>query len=734
MGSAGQIKQPADLDRLMRGEHSCPHAILGSHPVADGAWTGVVIRTFDPHAGEADVLRGGPDGEAIPMQRTREEGLFEAAFEGEPDVFTYVLRLRDEHGERVVEDPYRFLPTLGDVDIHLCGEGRHRRLHEQIGSHVIEHGGVLGTAFAVWAPNARRVSVIGDWNRWDGRVHPMRTLGESGIWEIFLPGLMDGCCYKFEIKTRTGELLWKSDPYARRMEAPPRTASIVTAPSTHEWGDATWMDARRESDLVKRPLSIYEVHLGSWRRPDGKMPTFREIAPDLVAHVTDYGFTHIELMPVMEHPFRGSWGYQVTGYFAPSRRHGEPDDLRALIDACHQAGIGVILDWVPAHFPRDPHGLARFDGTGLYEHVDPRQGEHPDWGTLVFNYGRTEVRNFLIANALYWLDSFHADGLRIDAVSSMLHLDYSRGPGEWIPNVYGGNENLDAVSFLSELNEIVHGSYPGTLMIAEESTAWPRVSHPTYLGGLGFTYKWNMGWMHDALRYFARDPVHRKFHHEDLTFPLVYAFTENFILPLSHDEVVHGKGSLLGKMNGDDWQKAANLRSLYAYMMTTPGKKLLFMGSEVAPWREWNHDDQIEWDLREHEPHRGVGACLRDLLHLYRRSPELWELDHTGEGFSWIDFRDRDSSIIAYLRRGEDPDRHVITVLNLTPEPRDAYVLGVPSAGSYRELLNTDAEIYGGSNMGNLGKVVTEPDPSHGLPHRVRLTLPPLSALVLGPA
>jgi 1,4-alpha-glucan branching enzyme len=561
----------------------------------------------------------------------------------------------------------------------------------------------------------------------------MRAMGSSGIHEIFVPGVEPGACYKYEIKTASGELLWKTDPYARRMEEPPRTASVVTAPSTYAWGDGEWMAARREGSLVERPLAIYEVHLGSWRSPGGGRASFREIAEPLVAHVLETGFTHIELMPVMEHPFRGSWGYQVTGYFAPTRRWGEPDDLRYLIDVCHRAGIGVILDWVPAHFPRDPHGLEKFDGTALYEHLDPRQGEHPDWGTLVFNYGRREVRNFLLGNAIYWLDEFHADGLRIDAVSSMLYLDYSRSDGEWVPNAYGGNENLDAISFLKELNEVVHATFPGAMVAAEESTAWSGVSRPTHLGGLGFTYKWNMGWMHDALRYFGRDPVHRKFHHDDLTFPLVYAFSENFVLSLSHDEVVHGKGSLLSKMNGDDWQKAANLRTFFAYMTTTPGKKLLFMGSEIAPWREWDHDGSLDWGLLEHEPHRGVNRCLRDLLRLYRETPALWELDHVPEGFSWIDFHDRDASVVSWIRRGRDPARHVVTVLNLTPVAREEYVLGVPAAGPYREAINTDSAWYGGSDVGNGGVVPTEPAKAHGHSHRMRLMLPPLAALVLVP-
>ncbi|MEX0673341.1 MAG: 1,4-alpha-glucan branching protein GlgB, partial [Gaiellaceae bacterium] len=598
-----------------------PHGTLGAHPT-DG---GVVVRAFRPEAASV-VVR--PDGaEPVELSETDEPGLFEGFLEDADLPLGYELEVAYPDGSvYTLRDPYAFPPTLGELDVHLAGEGRHEHLYERLGAHVLEIEGVTGTAFAVWAPNAVAVSVVGDFNSWDGRLNPMRSLGVSGIWELFVPDLGPGARYKYELRTATGELRVKADPVAFQAEHPPQTASIVHR-SRHEWTDEEWLERRAATDLLRQPVSIYEVHLGSWRRdPEkpGYVLSYRELAEQLGDYVEDLGFTHVELLPVMQHPFSGSWGYQVTGYFAPHSWFGEPDDFRFFVDSLHNRGIGVLLDWVPAHFPRDDWALARFDGTPLYEHSDPRRGAHPDWGTLVFNLGRNEVRNFLLSNGLYWLREFHADGLRVDAVASMLYLDYSRRAGEWVPNRYGGNEDLDSISFLKELNEVVHAGVPGALMCAEESTAWPGVSRPTYTGGLGFGFKWNMGWMHDTLDYFQRDPVYRRYHHHQLTFSLMYAFSENFILPLSHDEVVHGKGSLVSKMPGDRWQKLANLRSLYAYMWAHPGKKLLFMGGELAPNEEWSEARSLDWGLLEHPEHFGVQALVRELNRIYRAEPALW--------------------------------------------------------------------------------------------------------------
>ncbi len=647
---------------------------------------------------------------------------------------SYQLEVRYADGnEYLLDDPYRFPPQLGALDLHLIGEGRHELLYERLGAHPREIDGVAGTAFAVWAPVARAVSVVGDFNSWDGRLHPMRSLGAAGIWELFLPGANPGDRYKFEIRTRRGELRLMADPLAFEAERPPGTNSVVSR-SAHRWGDDEWLAARASADPWTSPISIYEVHLGSWRRTlEGGRLDYPDLAEQLAAHVTELGFTHVELMPVMAHPFAGSWGYQVTSYFAPDSRFGTPDDLRAFVDRLHRAGIGVILDWVPAHFPRDDWALARFDGTALYEHADPRRGSHPDWGTLVFNFARNEVRNFLLASALYWTGEQHADGLRVDAVASMLYRDYSRKAGEWVPNEQGGREDLEAVDFLRELNTILHARVPGVISAAEESTAWPGVSRPTYLGGLGFGFKWNMGWMHDTLGYFARDPVHRRFHHHELTFSMIYAFSENFILPLSHDEVVHGKGSLLSKMPGDRWQRFANLRALYAYMWAHPGKKLLFMGQEFAQEAEWNHEHSLDWHLLAQSEHAGVQSLVRELNAAYRAEPALWRRDFDGGGFAWLEANDAVSNVFAFVRHGADHERPLVCVCNLSPIVRHHYRVGLPLGGSWAERINTDSSEFGGGGIGN-GPVVAERQPWHGQLHSAELTLPPLAVLWLAPA
>jgi 1,4-alpha-glucan branching enzyme len=633
--------------------------------------------------------------------------------------------------------PPRTAPAriVSDYEAYLFGEGHWLRAWEKMGARPVEIDGEDGYAFVVWAPNARRVSVVGDFNRWDGRIHPMRSLGASGLWELFLAGFPEGEVYKFEIQPEHGPPFLKADPFGLFFEHPPRTASVTSHLGRHEWRDHAWMDARRDrGTTLDGPMSIYEVHPGSWRRKpeESNRPlTWRELAAELVPYVKDMGFTHIEFMPVMEHPFDPSWGYQVTGYFAPTSRYGTPDDFRHLIDECHVHGIGVILDWVPGHFPKDAHGLAWFDGTALYEHDDPRLGEHQDWGTLIFNYGRHEVRNFLIANALFWLECFHIDGLRVDAVASMLYLDYSRQPGGWVPNKYGGRENLDAIDFLRELNSLTHSYQPGTSMIAEESTAFPAVSRPTWVGGLGFTFKWNMGWMHDILTYVTKDAIYRRWEHQHLTFSMLYAFNENFVLPFSHDEVVHGKGSMMSKAPGDAWQRAATLRALYTFMYAHPGKKLLFMGAEIGQWREWSHDSSLDWHLLEVGVHAGLQHFVQALNRLYAAEPALYQLDFEADGFEWIDCNDYESSVISLIRRGRDPNAWLVVVLNWTPIVREGYRVGVPEAGYYREVLNSDASYYGGGNIGNQGGAFTEPVPAHGRPHSLMLTLPPLGGLIL---
>jgi len=672
-----------------------------------------------------------PDG-VTPMERRRAAGLFEAIipFSGALNDFAYRLRVHEGAEAREIVDPYQFGQLLTDFDLHLFSEGTHYRAWEKFGSHRITVDGVTGVHFAVWAPNAQRVSVVGDFNRWDGRTHPMRRLVAAGVWEIFVPDLPDGACYKYEVRTPAGQLLEKADPFAQRFEVPPNSASVIWTDGRYSWGDGDWLRDRPSfGSWHERPMAVYEVHLGSWRRvPEqgNRYLTYRELAETLIPYVREMGYTHIELMPVMEHPFSGSWGYQVIGFFAPTSRFGTPDDFRYFVDQCHVHGIGVILDWVPGHFPKDQHGLAQFDGTSLYEHADPRQGEHRDWGTLIFNYGRNEVRTFLLSNALYWLEEFHVDGLRVDAVASMLYLDYSRTASEWIPNQYGGRENLEAVSFFQQLNTETHGRVPGTITVAEESTSWPAVSRPTYVGGLGFTYKWNMGWMHDILQFAREDPVHRRWHHGQITFSMLYAFTENFVLPFSHDEVVHGKRAMLDKMPGDLWQKHANLRALYGYMYAHPGKKLLFMGGEFGQWREWNVEASLDWHLLDDPLHQGLRRWVQDLNHTYQREASLHQVDFEPAGFSWIDCNDNENSVISLMRRARDPHDFTVMLANFTPVPRPAYRIGVPEGGWYRELLNSDGAMYGGSNVGNGGGVTADDQPSHGFDHSICVTVPPL--------
>jgi 1,4-alpha-glucan branching enzyme len=688
----------------------------------------VTVRAFLPWAERARIVEA--DAELNRMEGT---DLF--VWEGEasrvPERYRIAWEGKQEN-RGSTHDPYCFPTQLGDFDLHLFGEGRHWHAYRVLGAHLKEVDGISGVQFAVWAPNAERVSVVGDFNAWDGRAHPMRVRGGSGVWELFIPGIGSGGYYKYEIRDHAGNSHVKIDPYANTFQQRPDTAGLITPPSSFRWADEAWMKQRAESDWQRRPFSVYEVHLGSWARDeeDGFLG-YREIAKRLAEYVKELGFTHIELLPVTEHPLDASWGYQCTGYFAPTSRFGTPDDFRFFIDHLHRHGIGVLLDWVPAHFPRDTYALARFDGTALYEHADPRLGEHKDWGTLIFNFGRNEVKNFLLSSALYWLSEFHIDGLRVDAVASMLYLDYSRKAGEWIPNKYGGNENLEAVDFIRQLNTVTHEQHPGSLMIAEESTAWPAVSRPTYLGGLGFSMKWNMGWMHDTLSYMEKDPIYRHYHHDLLTFGLLYAFTENFVLPFSHDEVVHGKKSMLDKMPGDAWQRFASLRLLYTFMFTYPGKKLLFMGCEFAQGREWDFSGTLDWDLLERPQHQGVKKILTDLNRLYQEQPALYEVDFEGAGFEWIDCHDSSQSVLSYIRKDRSGNRIVAAVFNFTPVPRTGYRIGVPNAGFYREAINSDAEYYCGSNVGNQGGVYSEPVSWMGRPHSIPIAVPPLGALVL---
>ncbi len=721
------------IEQLVQGRLWNPHALLGPHP-STGDSGAVVIRSFDPDAERVSVLLEGA--EPISMQRAHKSGIFECVVPGPLPDRPYRLRVFDRHGTAYDRhDAYAFAPLLTDYQLHLFSEGTFYRAYETMGAHLRDVRGVSGVHFVVWAPNAARVSVVGDFNQWDGRRHPMANRGSTGLWELFIPDLGSGTLYKYEIRPRGQDAtLLKADPYAFASELRPKTASVVTDISTYAWNDHAWMAARAKWDPLGAPLSVYEVHLGSWMRipeENNRWLTYRELADRLIPYAKEMGFTHLELLPLTEHPFDGSWGYQATGYFAATSRYGSGEDFMAFVDRAHQSGIGILMDWAPAHFPDDPHGLSQFDGTHLYDHADPRLGYHPDWHSRIFNYGRVEVRNFLMNSALFWMDRYHIDGLRVDAVASMLYLDYGRKPGEWIPNQFGGHENLDAVLFLKDLNVLVHRDFPGAIMVAEESTSWAGVSRPTYSGGLGFTFKWNMGWMHDTLDYFRHEPVHRMYHQSQLTFGLLYAFSENFLLPLSHDEVVHGKGALLDKMPGDDWQRFANLRAMYGFMYAHPGKKMLFMGGEFGQWREWNHDGSLDWHLREFPPHAGLQRLVRDLNWLYRDQPALHEIDHDWAGFQWIDFHDATHSVVAFLRKAKDSDVQLLCVCNFTPVPRHEYRIGVPRPGYYRELLNTDSSVYGGSNLGNAGGLHSQDVPSHGLPISLSLTLPPLSVLYL---
>ena len=714
------------FDTIARGVNRDPFKVLGPRSARKN-W---IVRCWQPQAQAVELVTAN-DESLTRMKRIHRDGLFEARLP--LPVVDYRLRLFENDLCRLIDDPYRYPSPLGELDRHLMREGAHLKLDDKLGANLMVLDGVQGVHFAVWAPNASRVSVVGLFNDWDGRRHPMRLHPNNGVWDLFIPEMGPGELYKFELLDAKGKLLpLKADPFARRMEPPPSNASIVHFDEYH-WQDDDWISMRGDKSALDRPLAIYEVHLGSWRRHvDGNSQlSYRELATDLVSYVRDMGYTHIELLPVTEHPFDGSWGYQPIGLFAPTCRFGKPEDFKYFIDACHQQEIGVIMDWVPAHFPRDEFGLGLFDGSHLYEHADPRKGAHQDWGTLIFNFGSAEVVNYLLANALFWIEEYHIDALRVDAVSSMLYLDYSREPGEWLPNQYGGNENLEAVAFLRRMNELVHAR--GGITIAEESTAWPKVSHPVYNGGLGFSYKWNMGWMNDTLAYFKEDSVHRSYHHDKLTFGLLYAFDENFILPLSHDEVVHGKGSLIKRMPGDSWQEFANLRLYFAFMYCHPGKKLLFMGDDFGQRREWNHSTSLDWHLLDDASHAGAQQLVKDLNRIYRATPALYEIDFEADGFEWIDCSDKRQGVIAFLRRGKNPTELVVIVCNLTPVIRYDYRIGIPVPGQYRERLNSDAGAYGGSGVGNLGAVKSDQIATHGRAHSLRLNLPALATLILQP-
>jgi 1,4-alpha-glucan branching enzyme len=724
-----------ELQSLVQVRHRSPHQLLGMHPLGDGS--GLVVRAFLPNAAKIEAV---PTHEKkkprIQLKQLDPAGLHEGVTTEATEVYAYDFVITDyQGGTRRTRDAYSFLPTLGETDLYLFGKGDERRIYEKLGAQLRTIDGVQGTSFAVWAPNAQRVSVIGDFNGWDGRYNPMRLLGASGVWELFVPGAGEGSHYKYEIKNIHGDIVLKSDPYGFFFEAAPKNASIVWNTKKFAWTDAAWLKQRQERNALRSPMSIYEVHLGSWRKKSvAESFSYRELAGLLIPYVKQLGFTHVEFLPVSEHAYYPSWGYQVTGFYSPTARFGTPDDFQYIVNALHEAGIGVLVDWVPAHFPRDDWALARFDGTALYEHEDPRQGAHQDWGTLIFNYGRHEVSNFLTANALFWCDRFHIDGLRVDAVASMLYLDYSRAEGEWVPNRYGGRENIEAIEFLKKFNYLTHTEYPGVVTVAEESTAWPLVTRPPYLGGLGFSLKWNMGWMHDTLRYFSLDPVFRKYHQNDLTFAMLYHHHENFVLPLSHDEVVHGKGSLLGRMPGDDWQRFANLRMLLAYQWLFPGKPLLFMGGEFGQSAEWNSNAGLDWGLLDQGPyHRGVQRLVQDLNTLYLAEAALHESDYDPGGFYWIDCADHSNSVLSFARQNAKRSSELVVIMNLTPVPRICYRIGVPRGGEWREVLNSDAAVYGGSNLGNFGGISAQAVNVHSQPWSAEFTLPPLGALVFKP-
>lgn len=727
--SKNSLLDAAQIGAISRGDHDNPFAVLGMH--AAGKPGGMVIRTFQPYA-EQVVFFDEQRNESHTMDRIADAGLFELHLKSVKKPFPYSYRVSwSGRDAQTVHDPYNYGTLISEFDLQIWGEGNHSRAYAFMGAHVKNVGGVCGTHFVVCAPSAKRVSVIGPFNGWDGRTHVMRHYHNQGIWEIFIPGVDSGSPYKFEISSHNAALpLKKADPYATFAELRPETASIVYDVDGYSWADDAWMASRTQG--FDKPISVYELHLGSWKRDGERYLSYRELIDTLVPYVKEMGYTHIELLPIAEHPYDPSWGYQITGYFAPTSRFGEPKDLMALVDACHQAGIGVIVDWVPAHFTKDDHGLRFFDGTHLYEHADPRKGEHKDWGTNIFNFGRIEVLNFLVSNAVYWLDKFHIDGLRVDAVASMLYLDYSRKEGEWIPNQFGGRENLEAIHFLKKFNEVVHQQFPGVITMAEESTSWPMVSRPTYLGGLGFDYKWNMGWMNDTLKYMEVDPLFRKYHHNQLTFSMIYAFTENFILPFSHDEVVHLKKSMLSKMPGDIWQKFANLRLLYTYMYAHPGKKLLFMGSEFGQWNEWNAEKSLDWSLLDFPTHQGVKSMLSDLNRLYTDQPALHQVDFDWNGFRWIDASDYEKSVLSFIRYSEDSDDYLVFVFNFTPVVHHNYVIGVPEKCRYNVIFNSDSHYYGGSN-------VDVPNPEshegewHGLPAHMPVVVPPLAGVVYKP-
>ena len=724
-----------ELKSLAGAQHRSPHQLLGMHPLGNGS--GVVVRTIQPGAQKVEVIPTHEKNKPrFELKRVHDLGIFEGTSKSANAVYAYDLAVSYDGGHtRQSRDPYSFLPTLGEVDVYLFGQGNELRIYDKLGAKIRTIDGVRGVSFAVWAPNAQRVSVVGMFNNWDGRVHPMRSLGPSGIWEIFIPELGEGTLYKYEIKNIHGQIATKTDPYAYLYEVPPKNASVVWDNTKFRWTDSAWLERRARREPLRAPMSIYEMHLGSWKK---KGPfegySYRELAEPLAEYLKRLGFTHVEFLPVAEHAFYPSWGYQVTGFYAPTSRFGTPDDFQYLVNYLHEQGIGIIVDWVPAHFPRDDWALAPFDGTPLYEHEAPRKGAHQDWGTLIFNFGRHEVRNFLIANALFWCERFHIDGLRVDAVASMLYLDYSRKSGEWIPNQFGGRENLEAVEFLKSFNHFIHTECPGVITVAEESTAWPQVTRPPYLGGLGFTFKWNMGWMHDTLNYFKRDPVYRKYHQNDLTFAMLYHHHENFVLPLSHDEVVHGKGSLLDRMPGDDWQRFANLRTLLAYQWFFPGKKLLFMGCEIGQSTEWNANADVQWWLLEAGPyHQGVQKMMEDLNRLYVQEPALWESDYDYDGFWWIDCSDAESSVLSFVRQNRDRSSQIAVVLNLTPVLRSNYRLGLPKLGPWKEVFNSDCEFYGGSNQGNWGQVIATEDPMHNQQQSAPLTLPPMGIVAFKP-
>lgn len=715
-------KLASELVKIAEAKHHDPFAVLGKHPKDNENH----ITVYLPYAETVELFHN-----KQAFQRISGTDFFVCNAGTAPLPQHYQLSWTDKSGNAHLNyDPYNFSAQLPEFDQHLFGEGRHWHVYQKLGAHLHTADGIDGVLFAVWAPNAGRVSVVGDFNHWDGRCNPMRRLGGGGIWELFVPGLTEGCLYKFEILNRySNEVLLKTDPYGQRFEFRPSTSSIVVNENSYEWFDHQWLKDRSSSNWLHTPMSIYEVHLGSWRRDKlGNFLNYRDAATQLVEYVKHMGFTHIELLPITEHPLDASWGYQTTGYFAPSSRYGTPDDFRYFVDIFHQNGIGVILDWVPAHFPKDAFALARFDGSALYEHEDPRKGEHRDWGTLIYNYGRNEVKNFLLASAIFWLEEYHLDGLRVDAVASMLYLDYSRQAGDWVPNNYGGNENLEAIDFLRELNSVTHDQHPGTVIMAEESTSWPQVTRPTWTGGLGFSMKWNMGWMHDTLAYMSQEPIHRKYHHDQLTFGMLYAFTENFALPFSHDEVVHGKGSLLSKMPGDEWQRFANLRLLLTFMFTYPGKKLLFMGCEFGQGTEWNFNKALDWYVLDYPHHKGIQTLVKDLNHLYKIHPALHRLDFSHHGFEWIDCHDVQQSIISFRRKSENED--LCIVLNFTPVPRERYRIGVPKEGVYTEIFNSDSKYYDGSNTGN-SAILSEPEPWMNQANSICISLPPLGAIIL---